>query len=94
MKPRKILAALAALSLSWSTAFAQSGPTETPEIPTIIILEIQPAHPGEQGQQISPADQEMLGRLLMQLLTTLEAEGTLPQGGQIIVPTSEPGVGI
>ena len=91
MKPRKILAALAALSLSWSTAFAQSGPTETPEIPSIIILEIQPM-PGEQGQM--PLDQATLEMLLMQLLATLEAEGRLTQERQIIVPTSEPGVGI
>ena len=91
MKPRKILAALAALSLSWSTAFAQSGPTETPEIPSIIILEIQPM-PGEQGQM--PLDQATLEMLLMQILATLEAEGRLPQERQIIVPTSEPGVGI
>jgi hypothetical protein len=92
MKPRKILAALAALSLSWSTAFAQSGPTETPEIPSIIILEIQPMQPGEQGQM--PLDPATLEMLLMQLLATLEAEGRLPQERQIIVPTSEPGVGI
>jgi hypothetical protein len=93
MKPRKIVAALAALSLAWSMAFAQSGPTETPEIPTIIILEIQPTQPGEHSQ-MPPIDQAMVETLLMQLLATLEAEGSLPQDHQIIVPTPVPGIGI
>ena len=93
MELKKISAALAALSLLGSTAFAQSGPTETPEIPTIIILEMQPMQPGEAGQP-SAAEKEMIGMLLMQLLATLEAEGSLPQELQIVVPVAEPGVGI
>jgi hypothetical protein len=92
MKPAKIAAALAALSLAWSTAFAQSGATETPEVPSIIILEIQPL-PGE-PDQMPPIDQAAIEMLLMQLLATLEAEGSLPQDRHIVVPTAEPGVGI
>ena len=92
MKLRKISAALAALSLLGSTAFAQSGPTEAPETPSI-ILELQPTQPGGAGLP-SETEQAMIGMLLMQLLTTLEAEGSLPQELQIVVPVAEPGVGI
>jgi hypothetical protein len=92
MKPGKIVAALAALSLAWSTAFAQSGPAETPEVPSIIILEIEPM-PGAENE-MPPIDQAMVEMLLMQLLAALEAEGSLPQEPRIVVPTAEPGVGI
>jgi hypothetical protein len=92
MKPNKISAALAGLSLIWGTAFAQSGPVEAPEIPSIIILELEPMQPGQIGP-LSEADHAMLGMLLMQLLATLEAEGN-SQELQIVVPTADPGVGI
>jgi hypothetical protein len=92
MKSKTMSAALAGLSLIWSTAFAQSGPTEMPETPSIIILELEPMQPGA-GGPLSEADQAMLGMLVMQLLATLEAEGNA-QEPQIVVPRSNPGVGI
>ena len=92
MRLKTLSAALAGLSLVWSTAFAQSGPIETPEMPSIIILELEPMQPGSSGL-LSEVDQAMIGMLLMQLLSTLEVEGNL-QEREIVVPTADPGVGI
>jgi hypothetical protein len=92
MNSRKISAALAGLSLLWSTAFAQSEPVQVPEPPAVIILEIQPIDPP--GSEATAAEQAMLGALVMQLLATLEAEGELPQSQPAAPPRVEPGVGI
>jgi hypothetical protein len=91
MKLTKLPAALAGLSLLWGTAFAQSEPVQAPELPGVIILELQPVAPGD--SEAAANEQAMLGMLLMQLLAALEAEGERPEI-QLVVPTAEPGVGI
>lgn len=95
MKLKKFSAALAGLSLLWGTAFAQSEPVQTPDAP-IIILELQPGQlqpTDPAGGQSEVNEQAMLGMLLMQLLSALQAEGDNAEI-QLIVPAADSGVGI
>jgi hypothetical protein len=92
MKLKKISAALAGLSLAWSTAFAQAEPAQAPEPPAVIILEIEAVDPAT-GEPAS-VDPQVLGMLVMQLLATLEAEGALRDLPTVAPPRVEPGVGI
>ncbi len=76
MKSKKILAALgAAAALAWGSAQAAPDLAEgMPDIPGVIILEIQPGMLG--GVSVDNAqDQALLGMLLLQLLSAMQGEG-------------------
>jgi hypothetical protein len=96
MKLTNLSAAFAGLSLVCGTALAQSEPvqipdTPGPEAPSMIIIEVQP---GESGETPPPAVQQALIEMLLQeLLANVQPEDDR-QESQIVVPSTEPGVGI
>jgi hypothetical protein len=94
----KVSGALAGLSLVCGTAFAQSEPVQAPELPSIIILEMQPGEPGQAGQEGSDAaaipDQALIEMLLMQLFANPQVEGPDQSEQMLLLPNTEPGVGI
>jgi hypothetical protein len=92
MNSKKIAAALAGLSLLWSTAFAQSDPMPAPDAPAVIILEIQPVDPAT-GEPVA-VDPQVLEMLVMQLLEKLGAEGELRDLPTMAPSRVESGVGI
>lgn len=93
---RQVAAVLAAVGFTWGAAHAGPEAAEAmPEMP-VIILELQPIAPGEAagGELMVPGgeqEQMMLGMLLLQLLSAMQAEGenvevqfAAPQEGQRI----------
>ena len=96
MKLTTLSAAFAGLSLMCGTAFAQSEPAQVPdtpgaEAPSMIIIELQP---GESGETPPPAVQQALIEMLLQeLLANVQPEDDR-QESQMVIPSTEPGVGI
>jgi len=95
MKLTTLSAAFAGLSLMCGTAFAQSEPAQVPDTPGAeapsMIIEVQP---GESGETPPPAVQQALIEMLLQeLLANVQPEDDR-QESQMVIPSTEPGVGI
>ena len=76
MRPKRAVAAIAAaVALAWGSAQAAPEAAEAiPEVPGVIILELQPLGPGEAAVGSTDQEQALLGLLLLQLLGAMQGQ--------------------
>jgi len=86
MRPKRaVAAAVAAATLAWGSAQAAPETEAMPEVPGVIILELQPPGPGE-ATAGTDQEQALLGLLLLQLLGAMHGESGNVDNVQPVAP--------